>query len=48
MVNFKCLEFSIGFLWILSARYGYKFDVRVAIASKIIEEDRPRTISSLL
>jgi hypothetical protein len=40
-LNYKYSEFSIGFRWVLSARCGYKFDVRVAKAAKMIEERCP-------
>jgi len=40
-LNYKYPEFSIGFRWVLRARYGYKFDARVAKAAKMIEEDCP-------
>jgi len=34
-------EFSIGFRWVLLARYGYKFDARVAKAANMFENDCP-------
>jgi len=40
-LNYKYPEFSIGFRWVLRARYGYKFVARVAKAAKMIEEDCP-------
>ena len=39
--NFKYPEFRIGFQWVLQARCGYKFYIRVAKASKIIKDDYP-------
>jgi hypothetical protein len=41
-LNFKYPEYSIGFRWVLRARYGYKFDVRVSKATNMIEDDCPK------
>jgi len=38
-LNFKCSEFSIGFWWVFRTRSEYKFNVCVAKAAKMIEED---------
>jgi len=38
-LNYKYPEYSIGFGWVLHARCGYKFDVPVAKAAKMIEDD---------
>ncbi|KAG4106988.1 hypothetical protein H8356DRAFT_1417262 [Neocallimastix lanati (nom. inval.)] len=46
--NFKYPEFRIGFQWVLQARCGYKFYIRVAKASKIIKDDYPSQILILI
>jgi hypothetical protein len=41
-LNFKYPEFSIGFRWVLCARYGYKFNARVAKAAIRVEDNCPK------
>jgi len=44
-LNFKYPEKSIDFLWVLRARYGYKFDARFAKVDNKIEDDYPERFS---